>query len=190
MMDGSSGYVYELDDGGYAQEILILTRRQEEMALTNELAKERVKNLTANVNTMRSSIHHLRSGVGQMMGSMLVLTGGVRGADENMNRMRMALMVSYTTAMIYSTVVGILKTITAIKSAQAAGETAAAAAAQQWHAIAIAAAATGIVGASFAVGYQFGSGNWTFNADISTPQGRRKAASQLEEVRTPSQEAS
>ena len=96
-----------------------------------------------------------------------------------MKALRTVIITNYSILMLQDAYRSIVKAQTTRELALAAGETTAMAAAQQWHAIALAAGAAATVAMSFGVGYavgeRIGSGDWHFpGGNLSNPQDRRE----------------
>lgn len=177
-------WVYEYPDADGAAVATLMLADQYERHVTNAEASVAAMRTYDNAMVESSSImFSFRSGINQMSSSMVAILGITSQARDTTEKLRNAVMLSYITTQAYSYAISLLRARQTEESVWAAIETSVAMAAQQWATIALAVGAMALVVGSFEVGYQFGSGSWSFNADISTPQGRRQARDELANVR-------
>lgn len=103
--------------------------------------------------------------------------------DENtpvLKGLRAGIITNHSLYMLYGAWTALRKAQAAKETAYAAAETTAMAAAQQWGLIAQAAIAAALVYSAFKVGEKFGSGDWNFPSfNMSDPAARRNAGRQM-----------
>ena len=129
-------------------------------------------NLSSTFGEMHTNLRYMdRAGLG-MMGMMTTLSLSIPGLSGKTGDLQVALEVMVGAMGVFELLKGATEARRAWETTQAYIEAAAAALAQNWVGLAIAGAAAASVYATFEVS----SGEWNFNADLSTGKGQRQAA--------------